>query len=53
MFNKDLEDFKFYSISLDSINSPKPMETEGGRLGGSIQICYKYSRAVDKDGRFK
>lgn len=57
---KDLQSYntengilKFYSACLESVSSPEPFESEGGRMAGSIEISYKYSRDVDSEGRFK
>lgn len=52
MFNPKFNTVKFYSISLSSANSPAPFESEGGRMIGSVQISYKYSRILDPNGRF-
>lgn len=52
MFNPKTNVVKFYSVSLSSANSPTPFETEGGRMIGSVQISYKYSRILNGQGRF-
>ena len=52
MFNPKRNVVKFYSVSLSSANSPAPFETEGGRMIGSVQISYKYSRILNGQGRF-
>lgn len=52
MFNPKTNIVKFYSVSLSSANSPAPFETEGGRMIGTVQISYKYSRILNSQGRF-
>jgi hypothetical protein len=51
-FNTNQDKIKFYSACLDSVTSPTPAETEGGRIIGVVQITYKYSREVNSNGRF-
>ena len=51
-FNPKTDKIKFYSVSLSSASSPVPFETEGGRVAGSVEISYKYSRILDSNGRF-
>jgi hypothetical protein len=51
-FNTNPSKIKFYSACLDSVSSPSPAESEGGRIVGIVQITYKYSREVGSDGRF-
>lgn len=51
-FNPENETIKFYTISLDSVSSPEPFDTEGGRMSGTVEINYKYSRLLDPSGRF-
>jgi hypothetical protein len=46
------KDIKFYSIGLSSASAPAPFDQEGGRMSGSVEIFYKYSRIVDGAGRF-
>lgn len=51
-FNTNPDKIKFYSSCLDSVSSPAPTEFEGGRIVGTVQITYKYSREVNSSGRF-
>lgn len=52
LFNEKDDILRFYSVSIDSVSSPEPFETEGGRMSGTVQICYKYSRILDSSNRF-
>lgn len=52
IFNPDSDKVKFYSISLNSASAPTPFEQEGGRMIGSVEIAYKYSRILNQYGRF-
>ncbi len=51
-FNTESNLIKFYSSSIESASSPIPVESEGGRTSGMIQISYQYSRIVGDNGRF-
>lgn len=51
-YNNQTSILKFYSACLDSVSSPEPFDTEGGRMAGTVEITYKYSREVGEDGRF-
>lgn len=51
-YNTNPTKIKFYSICLDSVSSPSPAETEGGRIIATVQITYKYSREVNSSGRY-
>lgn len=51
-FNTEKNLIKFYSICLDSVSSPEPFETEGGRMAAQVEISYKYSRFVGQNGKF-
>jgi len=44
---------RFYSIGLQSATAPTPFESEGGRMIGTVEITYKYSRILDDSGRFQ
>lgn len=52
-FNTKSNILKFYAACLESVSSPEPFETEGGKLAGTVEISYKYSRDVNSQGRFK
>lgn len=52
-YNTETSILKFYSACLESVSSPEPFDSEGGRLAGSVEISYKYSRDVNSEGRFK
>lgn len=43
---------KFYSVGLQSATAPTPFESEGGRMIGTVEISYKYSRILNSNGRF-
>ena len=43
---------KFHYIKIDSITAPKPFISEGGLLGGEIQLMYSYSRLTDYYSNF-
>jgi hypothetical protein len=56
---KDLQAFnpkdniiRFYTVSLTNVSGPAPIELEGGRVAGTVEISYKYSRYLDSSGRF-
>lgn len=51
-YNTDPDIVKFYSICLESVSSPEPFDLESGRMAGTVEITYKYSREVDADGRY-
>lgn len=51
-FNTEKNLVKFYSVCLESVSSPEPFDSEGGRMAGTVEITYKYSRIVDSEGRF-
>lgn len=44
--------FKFHFFRIEKIDSPLPFESEGGLLGGIIQINYSYSRVTDVTRNF-
>jgi hypothetical protein len=52
VFNTEKSLIKFYSICLESVSSPEPYESEGGRMSATVEISYKYSRSVGDRGRF-
>ena len=52
LYNPQDEKIKFYSIGLSSASAPAPFDQEGGRMSGSVEIFYKYSRILDGAGRF-
>lgn len=56
---KDLQNFNpsdnlliFYTTELESASGPAPIELEGGRAAGVVEISYKYSRYLEPNGRF-
>lgn len=51
-YNPEDDILKFYSLCIDSVSSPAPFETEGGRMAGMVEITCKYSRDVDSSGRY-
>lgn len=51
-FNPKTNLVKFYTINLDSAASPAPFDAESGRMIGTVEISYKYSRILGQDGRF-
>lgn len=51
-YNTESEIIKFYSICLESVSSPEPFDVESGRMAGTVEITYKYSREVSDNGRF-
>lgn len=52
LFNPKSNTIKFYTISLDNASGPGIADLEGGRIAGSVEISYKYSRYLDSSGRF-
>lgn len=52
LFNTEKNIVQFYSACLESVSSPEPFDTEGGRMAGTVEITYKYSRFLDSSGRF-
>jgi hypothetical protein len=50
VFNTEHNLIKFYSICLESVSSPEPFDSEGGRMSGQVEITYKYSRFVESNG---
>ena len=52
IFNTEKSLIKFYSICLESVSSPEPYESEGGRMSASEEISYKYSSYFGDRGRF-
>jgi hypothetical protein len=51
-FNPKDDKVIFYTVSLESVSGPAPIELEGGRVAGIVEISYKYSRYLDPSGRF-
>jgi hypothetical protein len=51
-FNPESSILKFYTVSLNSVSSPTPYESENGRMAGAVEIAYKYSRILNSSGRF-
>ncbi|NDB81487.1 MAG: hypothetical protein EB127_01870 [Alphaproteobacteria bacterium] len=49
---KEANSFKFYYVRIESIQSPLPFESEGGLLGGVLELNYSYSRITDRDWNF-
>jgi len=45
--------FRFYTFMLKSVSSPTPVNEEGGRQMGTVEISYKYSRNLDSNKRFQ
>lgn len=50
--NSESDILKFYSTCVDSVSSPEPIDTEGGRTYATIEVSYKYSRILGDEGRF-
>lgn len=44
--------FKYHYFYTNSVESPQPMEEEGGNQISVIDISYTYSREIGPDGRF-
>ena len=44
--------FKFHYFYIQNIQSPDPVDEEGGNYMGYVDITYKYSRLIDQNGRF-
>ena len=51
-FNPKDDKVIFYTVSLENASGPAPVELEGGRVAGIVEISYKYSRYLDSSGRF-
>lgn len=51
-FNPKDDKVIFYTVSLENASGPEPVELEGGRVAGTVEISYKYSRYLDSSGRF-
>lgn len=51
-FNTESQILTFYSVELNSVSGPTPVDMEGGRTAIMIEISYKYSRVVGDNGRF-
>jgi hypothetical protein len=51
-YNPDEDIVKFYTVCLESVSSPEPFQDEGGRMAGTVEITYKYSKILNSNGRF-
>lgn len=56
---KDLQKFNpsdnvvaFYTTELQNASGPGPIESEGGKVAGTVEISYKYARYLNSSGRF-
>ena len=44
--------FKFHYFYINQVQSPAPVDEEGGNHISLVDISYKYSRLIGSDGRF-